>query len=119
VRGQSKPWTLADIKLSEGLRITLLEVILRLAESAAQERKASNERQELLIAELNHRVRNILGLIRGLISQGRERATTLEEFASVIGGRVQAWRAPTTRSPSTMGGRRRCAPCSPPRPRPI
>ncbi|HWA92534.1 MAG TPA: HWE histidine kinase domain-containing protein [Rhizomicrobium sp.] len=90
VRGQSKPWTTSDVKLSEGLRITLLEVILRLAESAALERKASNERQELLIAELNHRVRNILGLIRGLISQGRERATTLEEFASVIGGRVQA-----------------------------
>ncbi|MBV9991893.1 MAG: GAF domain-containing protein [Alphaproteobacteria bacterium] len=90
VRAQSKPWTPIDIRLAEGLRITLLEVILRLAESAALERKASNERQELLIAELNHRVRNILGLIRGLISQGRERATTLEEFASVIGGRVQA-----------------------------
>ncbi len=90
VRGQSKPWAAMEIRLAEGLRVTLLEVILRLAEAAAQERKSSNERQELLIAELNHRVRNILSLIRGLISQGRERATTLEEFAAVIGGRVQA-----------------------------
>jgi light-regulated signal transduction histidine kinase (bacteriophytochrome)/CheY-like chemotaxis protein len=90
VRGQSKPWTAMEIRLAESLRITLLEVILRLSEAAAQERKSSNERQELLIAELNHRVRNILSLIRGLISQGRERATTLEEFASVTGGRVQA-----------------------------
>jgi light-regulated signal transduction histidine kinase (bacteriophytochrome)/CheY-like chemotaxis protein len=90
VRGQSKPWTPMDVRLSEGLRITLLEVVLRLTEMASAERKASNERQELLIAELNHRVRNILGLIRGLISQGREQAMTVEDFASVIGGRVQA-----------------------------
>ncbi|HEY3639122.1 MAG TPA: HWE histidine kinase domain-containing protein [Rhizomicrobium sp.] len=90
VRGQSRPWSRLDLKLAEELRITLLEVILRLAEDAAHERKTSNERQELLIAELNHRVRNILGLIRGLITQGRERAMTVEEFASVIGGRIQA-----------------------------
>jgi len=90
VRGQSKPWTPLDVRLSEGLRMTLLEVVLRLTEMAAAERKSSSERQELLIAELNHRVRNILGLIRGLISQGREHATTIEDFASVIGGRVQA-----------------------------
>lgn len=90
VRGQSRPWSPLDIRLAEGLRITLLEVVLRLADMAAKERKAAGDRQELLIAELNHRVRNILGLIRGLISQGRDRATTLEEFASVIGGRIQA-----------------------------
>lgn len=90
VRFQSKPWTNHEVRLAEGLRITLLEVVLRLVEDAAQERKSANQRQELLIAELNHRVRNILGLIRGLISQGREHATTVEEFASVIGGRVQA-----------------------------
>ncbi|HTT98837.1 MAG TPA: HWE histidine kinase domain-containing protein [Rhizomicrobium sp.] len=90
VRGQCKPWTALDLRLCEGLRMTLLEVVLRLTEMAAVERKASNERQELLIAELNHRVRNILGLIRGLISQGRENATSIEDFASVIGGRVQA-----------------------------
>ncbi len=90
VRGQSKPWSPLEVRLAEGLRITLLEVVLRLADVAAKERKSANERQELLIAELNHRVRNILGLIRGLITQGRESAGTLEDFASVIGGRVQA-----------------------------
>jgi light-regulated signal transduction histidine kinase (bacteriophytochrome) len=90
VRGQSKPWSPLEMRLAEGLRITLLEVVLRLADVAARERKSANERQELLIAELNHRVRNILGLIRGLITQGRDRASTLEDFASVIGGRIQA-----------------------------
>jgi len=90
VRDRSKPWTALDVRLAEGLRMTLLEVVLRLTEIASAERKSSNERQELLIAELNHRVRNILGLIRGLISQGREHAMSLDEFASVIGGRIQA-----------------------------
>jgi light-regulated signal transduction histidine kinase (bacteriophytochrome) len=90
VHGQSKPWTQADLHIAESLRITLLEVILQLADLAARERKGAQERQELMIAELNHRVRNILGLVRGLLTQSKETATSVEEFASVLGGRVQA-----------------------------
>ena len=33
------------------------------------DRRGAEQHQELLIAELNHRVRNILGLVRGLITQ--------------------------------------------------
>jgi light-regulated signal transduction histidine kinase (bacteriophytochrome) len=47
VRGQSAPWTAADLHIAEGLRITLLEVILQLSELAARERKSAQERQEL------------------------------------------------------------------------
>ncbi|MBR0691870.1 HWE histidine kinase domain-containing protein [Bradyrhizobium lablabi] len=90
VHGQSKPWTQADLHIAEGLRITLLEVILQLADLAARERKSAQERQELMIAELNHRVRNILGLVRGLVAQSKDTATSIEEFAGVLGGRIQA-----------------------------
>ena len=90
VRGRSRPWTDVDVHLAESLRITLLEVVLRLTDIATKERKAAQQRQELLIAELNHRVRNILALIRGLISQSKERAMSIEDFASVVGGRIQA-----------------------------
>src|SRR5581483_11984713 len=90
VRGQSAPWSAADLRIAEGLRITLLEVILQLADLAARERKAAQERQELMIAELNHRVRNILGLVRGLVAQSGEGAPSLEEFVRVLGGRIQA-----------------------------
>jgi light-regulated signal transduction histidine kinase (bacteriophytochrome) len=90
VRGQSKPWSAADLRIAEGLRVTLLEVILQLADLAARERRAAQERQELMIAELNHRVRNILSLVRGLIAQSKDAAGSLEEFASVLGGRIQA-----------------------------
>src|ERR1700743_1000395 len=90
VRGQSAPWTSADLRIAEGLRVTLLEVILQLADLASRERRAAQERQELMIAELNHRVRTILRLVRGLVAQSRDTAVSIEEFASVLGGRIQA-----------------------------
>ncbi len=90
VHGQSAPWSGADLRIAEALRITLLEVILRLTDSAEKERKTAQERQELLIAELNHRVRNILNLIRGIVAQSRSGTGTIEEFARVLGDRVQA-----------------------------
>jgi len=90
VHGQSRPWSNADLRIAEGLRITLLEVILQLADLAARERKGAQERQELMIAELNHRVRNILSLVRGLVAQSKDTASSVEEFAKVLGGRVQA-----------------------------
>ncbi|MCW5687387.1 MAG: GAF domain-containing protein [Pseudolabrys sp.] len=90
VRGQSAHWTESDLRIASSLRVTLLEVIFRLTDAAEKERKSAQERQELLIAELNHRVRNILSLIRGLITQGRHSTLTAEEFASVVGGRIEA-----------------------------
>ena len=90
MHGQSAPWTAADLRIAEGLRITLLEVILQLADLAARERSGAQERQELMIAELNHRVRNILSLVRGLVAQSKDTAASIEEFASVLGGRIQA-----------------------------
>ena len=90
VHGQSTPWTSAELQIAEGLRITLLEVILQLADLAARERKGAQERQELMIAELNHRVRNILSLVRGLVTQSKDTAGSIEEFSSVLGGRIQA-----------------------------
>jgi light-regulated signal transduction histidine kinase (bacteriophytochrome)/CheY-like chemotaxis protein len=90
VVGQSKPWSSADLHIAESLRVTLLEVILQLADLAARERRGAQERQELMIAELNHRVRNILSLVRGLVAQSKDTATNVEEFAGVLGGRIQA-----------------------------
>lgn len=90
VSGQSTPWQPVDVRIAESLRVSLLEVILRLSDITEVERKRAQERQELLIAELNHRVRNILGLIRGVISQSRDPSHTIDAFTDVVGGRIQA-----------------------------
>jgi len=90
VTGQSMPWQKSEIAAAEQLRVTLLEVVLRMSDEANQERMRANERQELLIAELNHRVRNILNLIRGLVGQSSREAGSVEELSNIIGNRVHA-----------------------------
>ncbi|MEM6727025.1 MAG: HWE histidine kinase domain-containing protein [Pseudomonadota bacterium] len=90
VRGTSEPWTPLEVSAADALRVTLLEVVLKLTDEALEERTRAQERQELLIAELNHRVRNILNLIRGLINQSKGDAVTALELTEVIGGRIQA-----------------------------
>ncbi len=90
VRHHSAPWTPGQVRAAESLRMTLFEVVLRLTDATLQERGKAQERQELLIAELNHRVRNILNLIRSLVSQSRRDATDITEFTNVIGGRIHA-----------------------------
>ncbi len=90
VKGRSLPFTASERRVAEALRIAILEVLVRLADSAGEERQRANDRQELLIAELNHRVRNILALIRGLISQTRDGAQGVESFIGNLESRVQA-----------------------------
>lgn len=90
VNNQSQPWHKAEIAAAEQLRVTLLEVVLRMSDEANQQRIRANERQELLIAELNHRVRNILNLIRGLVSQSTRDAKSIQDLSDIIGGRIQA-----------------------------
>lgn len=90
VRGRSTEWTDTEVKLAESLRVSLLEVILRLTDDAMQERDRAQQQQELLIAELNHRVRNILNLIRGVINQSRGDASDIESYAELISGRISS-----------------------------
>jgi light-regulated signal transduction histidine kinase (bacteriophytochrome) len=86
VRGKCEPFTLAQQEAAETIRAALIETRFRATEPA--ERPVSG--QDLLIAELNHRVRNILALIQGLISQTRGSAETVEGFVMTLDYRVQS-----------------------------
>ena len=90
VRGMSEPWSDSEKRAAEALRISLIEIVLKLTDEANAERKSAREKQELLIAELNHRVRNILNLIQGLVSQSKSGLTTLGEYTKVLDGRIQS-----------------------------
>ena len=90
VEGRSRPFNASEIRVAETLRATLIEVVLRLADEAAVQRHQANARQELLIAELNHRVRNILGVIRGLVRQSQPDEDAVREFVNVVDGRIHA-----------------------------
>ena len=90
VRGRSQPFTASEVRVAETLRATLIEVVLRLADEASAERQQAGARQELLIAELNHRVRNILGVIRGLIRQSQPSDPAVKDFVRLVDGRIHA-----------------------------
>ncbi len=90
VRGHSILFSERDLRAGEAIRLALIEVILRFSESAGKERETATQRQELLIAELNHRVRNILALIRGLITQTSRSAVDVATYVDGLNGRVQS-----------------------------
>ncbi|MBR0995087.1 PAS domain-containing protein [Bradyrhizobium japonicum] len=62
----------------------------------------AEERQRLLLAELQHRVRNTLGVVRSIARRSAESSTTVEEYASHLDGRLNAFartQAMVTRDP--------------------
>lgn len=90
VRGRSEPFSSPEIRVAEMLRASLIEVVLRLSDDAQEERRRFSERQELLIAELNHRVRNILSLIRGLVRQSLDPDADTRNTISLLEGRIES-----------------------------
>ena len=90
VRGRCEPFSDAELRVAEKLRASLIEVVLRLSDEAEEDRRRATERQELLIAELNHRVRNILALIWGLVRQSRNPAARSSDYIELLEGRIEA-----------------------------
>ena len=89
-RGASAPWSEREQRAGEALRLSLIEIVLKLSDEANLAQQKAAEKQELLIAELNHRVRNILNLIRSLVSQGRGEATDIASYTQILDGRIQS-----------------------------
>jgi len=90
IRERATPFSERDLRVAENVRLALIEVILRFSEKTLEEGRAAKERQELLIAELNHRVRNILSLIRGLVNQTGDMATDVASYVDGLEARIQA-----------------------------
>jgi two-component sensor histidine kinase len=90
VKGKALPFSEAELRVARAVRTALLEVVLRLSEDVGLERRRAFEQQQLLIAELNHRVRNILALIRGLVGQSNREGLSTDDFVRTLDSRVQA-----------------------------
>ena len=90
VRGQSRAFSEAEQKVAGDIRAGVIEIILRGSHQNVVEQSLAGGRQEVLIAELNHRVRNVLALIRGLISQTQGEGGDSAKYVESLNGRVQA-----------------------------
>ena len=90
VEHRSIPWRPAELDVAESLRISLLDVILRRANLIDRERRVAQESQLLIVAELNHRVKNVLAVIRSLVRQSRQSATSIDVFTADLQARLDA-----------------------------
>lgn len=91
VRGHCEPWTAAEVELAGVLRGRLLETLAahREQRELLNTRRAAQQ-QALLARELNHRVRNMLGLIKGLVHQTANSARSVQELSQRLHDRVHA-----------------------------
>lgn len=90
VRGTSEAWKPVEREGALSLRLSLVEVVLRNLEESEKARQAAKERQDLLVAELDHRVKNTLANIRALVRHSKDGATSLEAFTRGFERRIQA-----------------------------
>ncbi len=90
MEGTSEPWSPIDCESGEAVRSALLEVVMRQTEILAEERRKADVRHKVLNEELNHRVKNILALIKSLVSQPVEDAASLDAYVATLKGRIMA-----------------------------
>ncbi|MFB9950804.1 HWE histidine kinase domain-containing protein [Rhizobium puerariae] len=90
VHHQAQPWTDGDREIAEAIRAVLVEVVLHHNELLADERGKADVRQRMLNEELNHRVKNILSIIKALIGHSVDSGVSLKEYIDSLKGRIQA-----------------------------
>jgi light-regulated signal transduction histidine kinase (bacteriophytochrome)/CheY-like chemotaxis protein len=90
VKGQSQTWSEPEREIAEIVRVAIVEVVLRHNELMAGERRRSEVRQRMLNQELSHRVKNILAVIKSLVTSPERHRTTLEEYVMTLQGRIEA-----------------------------
>ena len=77
------------------------------------ERKQSEERQGLLIAELDHRVKNLLARVAVISSYTRQGSNSMDQFVQVLDRRIQSMAAAHSLLKSKpLERRQHCRSCS-------
>ena len=90
VHHQSVPWTEQEREFAEAARSALVGVILQHSELLADERAKAEVRQRMLNEELNHRVKNILAVIKSLVGNPVDGDLSLQDYVQSLRGRIQA-----------------------------
>ena len=86
----SETWTEAEHEIAAAIQSATVEVVLRHNQLMQEERHKAELRQRLLNEELNHRVKNILAVIKSLIATPARDATSLADYVATLKGRIQA-----------------------------
>ncbi len=87
IKERSLPWDETDLMAAEEIR----KALVKADENLIRRLSHQDERQRsLFIAELNHRVRNILALIRSLARRTQKSAHSLDTYAIALEARIVA-----------------------------
>ncbi len=90
VRGKSRPWTAGDHAVAEATRTYLRDVVLRYSEVTAEDRLRTEKRRRILNDELNHRVKNIIALVKSIALQTGAHAASVADYSTSLEGRLRA-----------------------------
>ena len=89
-KNRCKDWSEAELSLAVSIRVGILEMTVRHLQEKEDLRNESLSRQELLISELNHRVRNILNLVSAIIAQTNLNDRDVNGFIETLSARITA-----------------------------
>lgn len=104
VRGRSVPWSEDDLAIAEALRSWLRDAVLTETEATARDREETSRRRELINEELNHRIKNVMSLVKSIALQTGASAGSVSEYSSVLEGRLHALASAHDRSLGESGG---------------
>lgn len=90
VKGRSAPWAGPHLSVADSIGTFLRDVILRQNEISSEERARTEQRRRILNAELNHRVKNIIALVKSIALQTGASASTVEDYSATLDGRLRA-----------------------------
>jgi light-regulated signal transduction histidine kinase (bacteriophytochrome) len=90
VRHQAEPWRDADLEIAEAIRSATVEIVLHHNELMQEERSKADVRQRMLNEELNHRVKNILAVIKSLVTTPGQDEVPIEHYIGSLRGRIHA-----------------------------
>jgi light-regulated signal transduction histidine kinase (bacteriophytochrome) len=91
--GHARPWTDDDLTRARALSQIVLRILARDARESrerAELLESHKQRQDLLVSELNHRVKNVLALIRSIARQTAQSAEDLPSYAADFERRLAA-----------------------------
>lgn len=78
-----------DILWAQATIVSMVVCSLSLSALIA-ERREGEERQRMLVRELDHRVKNGLTLVQAVVERSRETASSIEDFYSALEGRIRS-----------------------------
>ena len=90
IRGRSTAWSKADVEAAIEIATLIRDRAFASLDESRQEWDRQRAHKDLLIAELNHRVKNILALVKSIAQQTRDSSQSLSQYAEAFELRINA-----------------------------